>query len=348
MSDATEPTISIVLTTLGAPSRLRRSLPAAVRALEARGVDGDEILVVDDSAAERAGGVVAELLGSEASDAEDGDGRRTTRLVRVLETEANLGASAAALLGARRASGDLALLMHDDVALRVGAIEHLAAAFERDSVFAAGPSLVIEGDPEDGRTHREVRLVDDRLEVQPVEPARSAPAPAPGQVDPARATGDAAADGAPRPVTYLPAACLMVRRERFVSEGGYDPLLAPFTWEDVDLGLSARRRGERVVRVPAAVAELARDLPSVLDGLPKGLAEAVGERNRLLTRWKHLSTRAEASEHLVGLWRSVMEAGLAGDRDRLEAICLAFEELPAVTASRQAMSGAVRTLDDVV
>jgi len=343
MSEQAEPTISIVITTLGAPSRLRRSLPAAVRALEARGVDGDEIVVVDDSGAERASGVVAELLGTEDLDAESlatergdadaadaEDAPRPPRLVRVLETESNLGAGAATLLGARRAEGELALLMHDDVALRVGALERLATAFERDSVFAAGPSLVVEGDPEDGRARREVRLVDDRLEVQPADSAPSDP------------------EAAPRPVTYLPAACLMVRRERFVAEGGYDPLLAPFTWEDVDLGLSARRRGERVVRVEDAVAELSRDLPSALDGLPKGLVEAVGERNRLLTRWKHLSTRAEASEHLVGLWRSVMEAGLAGDRDRLEAICLAFEELPAVTASRQAMSGAMRTLDDVV
>lgn len=347
MSDATQPTISIVLTTLGAPSRLRRSLPAAVRALEARGCDGDEILVVDDSGAERASGVVAELLGSDPQDADAADdGATAPGFVRVLETEENRGAAAAALFGAERADGDLALLLHDDVALRVGTIERLAAAFERGgSVFAAGPALVVEGDPEDGRAHREVRLVDDRLEVHDAAPAASTSTSGGAGSEARRADGS---DRGPRPVTFVPAACVMVRRDRFVAEGGYDPLLAPFTWEDVDLGLSARRRGERVVRVADAVAEVARDLPSVLDGLPAGLADAVGERNRLLTRWKHLSTRAEASEHLVGLWRSVMEAGLAGDRERLEAICLAFEELPAVTESRQAMAGAVRTLDDVV
>ena len=65
------------------------------------------------------------------------------------------------------------------------------------------------------------------------------------------------------------------------------------------------------------------------------LARAVRERNRLLLRWKHLSTRAEATEHLVSLWRTVLEAGLAGDRRTLEEVCLADARQGAVTGNRE-------------
>ena len=114
------------------------------------------------------------------------------------------------------------------------------------------------------------------------------------------------------------------------------------------MGLSARRRGQNIVRVPDAYVRHHTSLASIWDQAPGGLARAVTERNRLLTRWKHLSTRTEATEHLVCLWRDVLEAGLAGDRDTLTSVCLAFEKLGDVTASRQKMQGASRDLEAVL
>lgn len=338
MTDPHASTVSIVLPTLGDAQRLRVSLPGALAAIESRGFDPDEILVVDDSGAERAATVVPEILA-------EIDSPRSNS-VHVLSTSVNSGFAAAVLLGAQKARGSLLLVLQDDVELGAGALGSLASAMKRDDVFAAGPRIELaaptrpfaaaaepqadaDGDAEQYAAP-EVRIVDDRLEVR--ELAADVPK---GDVDPV-------------PVTFVPATAVMLRRKSFVEQGGFDTLLAPFSWEDVDLGLSARRRGERVVRVPSAAVLHHAHLPSIWDHVPDGLARAVTERNRLLTRWKHLATRAEATEHLVSLWRGVLEAGLAGDRETLASVCLAFERLNEVTASRANMQGATRELSEVL
>lgn len=328
MSDIQNSTVSVVVPTLGHPERLRVSLPPLVRALEARGFEPDEILVVDDSGDERAAAVVPEVLGSL-------DAARSGS-VRVIASGgadgAAVGFARAVTKGAERARGSLLMVCQDDVALHEGALKALARAMRDEDVFAAGPVLrqSVETKPaaEGSRVVPQVRLVDDRVEVREVHLAGEAP-----ELERA---------------TFVPSTCVMVRRSPFLALGGFDALFAPFGWEDVDLGIAARRRGLRVVRVGDAVATHHGDLPSIWDGLDEDLCDAVVERNRLLLRWKHLATRGEATGHLVSLWRQVLEAGLAGDRRVLERACLAFDRLPEVTASRQKLAGTVAELADVI
>ena len=122
--------------------------------------------------------------------------------------------------------------------------------------------------------------------------------------------------------------------------GGFDRLFGPASLEDVDLSLCARRRGRRLVAVLDAVA-LHLDLGDGLgDLLDAPVARAVTARNRLLLRWKHLATRTDAADHLVGLWRTALEAGLTGDRETLEGIALAMDRLGEMAESRATLSGA--------
>jgi hypothetical protein len=157
----------------------------------------------------------------------------------------------------------------------------------------------------------------------------------------------------PVPVACAPSCALFVRREEFLAIGGFDQLLAPMHFEDVDLGLSAWRRGRRIVEVPAAVVE--HHAPLVEHGasrvedrarqtvdapVPAALSRAAAERNRLLVHWKHLSSKKEAHDHLVSLWRDALDAGLQGKREELVHLALALGELEAVNASRATMADA--------
>lgn len=324
MSEIQNSTVSVVVPTLGQVERLRVSLPPILRAIEARGLELDEIIVVDDSAEERAAAAAAEVLGVV-------DAAHQTS-IEVVTTGGGVGFARAVAAGAERAGGSLVLVCQDDVALEEGALDALVGAMQEGEIFAAGPVLRQSTDDpattDRGRVVPHVRMVDGRVEV--LDACVGGPAPAVERA------------------TFLPSRCVMVRRAAFLALGGFDDVFAPFGWEDVDLGIAARRRGMRVVRVGGAVAVHHGDLPSFRDGVDEDVAEAALERNRLLLRWKHLATRGEATEHLVSLWRQVLEAGLAGDRRTLEQVCLAFDRLPELTDSRAKLSGATLELADVI
>ena len=237
----------------------------------------------------------------------------------------------------------MVLVLHDDVALEKGCLDELTRAFLKpgpvapkpEAVFAASPRVTHAGaGPEvPAETTATLTLVDDRLTVFDGEPVIE---PQGGE-----------SEDAPRLASFLPSSAFMMIRQEFLDSGGFDPLFAPFSWEDVDFSLSARRRGRILIEVPraravhgqAGAASGSVPLGTSFETTAKDLTSRVIERNRLLLRWKHLTTRADATDHLVSLWRTVLEAGLAGDRETLEHICLAFDKLGEVTTSRAKVAG---------
>ncbi len=320
-------TISIVIPTLGNADRLGPTLAAVLCELDARGSRRDEVVVIDDSGAERAEGIVAEILAADEQHAS---------AVRVVATPKNSGLAAAVRQGASTARGDIMVVLHDDVVLAEGALARLVDAMDDASIFAAAPVVAPPGGV--AETSAILALADDRFVVR--EGADE-------ELERQGSAGDAARGL--REITFVPSSAFAVRRHAFREMGGFDSLFAPFSFEDVDLSIVARRKGLRLVEVGAARASHGAppsegfdgELPSAAsywDGVPKELVDAVIERNRLLLRWKHLQSRTEAHDHLVGLWRRVVEAGLGGDRETLQNVCLAFAKLPEVTRSRRAPS----------
>src|SRR4030095_3826855 len=85
-------------------------------------------------------------------------------------------------------------------------------------------------------------------------------------------------------------------RSLWVALGGLDPLYAPFYWEDVDLSWRARKRGWRIVHVPASVVhhEHSATIGSRFDARR---VRIVYERNRLLFQWKNLTSMRLTASH---------------------------------------------------
>ncbi|MEM6569962.1 MAG: glycosyltransferase [Planctomycetota bacterium] len=313
--------VSVVIPSLGNAARLSESLTAAVKAVDRRGVKRDEIIVVDDSGSSEAAGTVSEILAGL-------DESLKGRAVRVASTEGNRGFCEAVAKGFLEASGRYVLVVQDDVVVDEGVIDPLVDVLSRSKeIFAVAPR-VRASQPEEGvastfESAIQLALVDDRILVRET-----------GETQEELERGDL-----PRSVDVVPSSAFLVRKDEFLGVGGFDGLFSPFDWEDVDLALTVRRQGRTLMEVPKARA-VHRRLPGGLDeAVEPDLARAVRERNRLLLRWKHLSTRAEATEHLVSLWRTVLEAGLAGDRRTLEEVCLATARLGAVADSRSKLSG---------
>ena len=296
--------VSIVIPSLGNVQLLERALTALREEVRARGVE-DQVIVVDDTG----NGVLRSALDVGWPE------------VRVQVRKQNGGFAAAALDGAQAADYRLLLILHPDVVVRPGALTALVEAMQDEAVYAATPRVLDGGEDARPTSRRALAVEDGRLNLLETR------GPLPADED--RVV----------PVAFAPSCALLVRREEFLAAGGFDRLFAPLGFEDVDLGLSAWRRGRRVVEVPAAVVE--HHAGGTLAGhVPDTLARAAQERNRLLVHWKHLSSKREAHDHLVALWRDALDAGLCGRREDLVHLALALGELDAVAAARASMTDA--------
>ena len=69
--------------------------------------------------------------------------------------------------------------------------------------------------------------------------------------------------------------------------GGYDPVFAPFLWEDVDLCYRAWRQGLRVVHAPEAVCHH-EGSATLREQKTLAEREAIGFRNRVLFHLRNL------------------------------------------------------------
>ena len=152
--------------------------------------------------------------------------------------------------GMREARGDLLLLMNNDVEPEPGALGAMveSAASVTTDVCALAPRILRPDGTDEGgcavRLRHGLPLVD--LEG--------------------------------RGVPYPSGACSLFTRESWERLGGLDSRFAPIYWEDVDLGLRARRMGMRVGRVPGAAVrhQHAATMGSSSESM------ALRERNRLL------------------------------------------------------------------
>ena len=193
--------------------------------------------------------------------------------VRLVRRSDNGGFGPAANDGVKAAQGAHVLLLNNDVSLTHGAAERLARALlDSPDAFAAVPSIVRKATGEDeARTRIRFRLgvVSTSLGGKP-------------GADPAYACGGAMA----------------FRREEFLALGGFDPLFAPFYWEDVDLSYRARKRGRRIVH--AADATVIHDHGRTIGArLERRRVLRTYERNRLLFTWKNLTDATAWRRHVT-------------------------------------------------
>ncbi len=116
---------------------------------------------------------------------------------------------------------------------------------------------------------------------------------------------------------YPSGALAVYERLRWHELGGYDERLAPYYWEDVDLGLRARGRvagGDarfRAVHVPAATATHARHATVVREA--RWLRKTIYRRNRELVIARHLADPVRRRWHVAALVARAVRGVLSGD-----------------------------------
>ena len=202
---------------------------AAVASLHAQTQPPDEIVIVDNSAAE----------GDPLREGPHLEG------VRIVPAPANLGYGAGCNLGAASAVGDELLMLNADVVLTAGATSGLLERLHSDGRIAVvGPRIYSGGELQPsarafpslrtgllGRRSLLTRMLV-RTRRYPLEFKH--------------------AYGPGGPVDWVSGACMLVRRSAFESVGGFDEAYWLY-WEDADLSRRLLHDGWRVHFEPAAV-----------------------------------------------------------------------------------------------
>jgi N-acetylglucosaminyl-diphospho-decaprenol L-rhamnosyltransferase len=223
--------------------------------------------------------------------------------VEVERLDRNVGYGRAVNLGARRATGEVLVLVNDDCVCEPTFVERMAAGVDpgRGVVMAAGV-LVEPDDPERidsaGMELDRTLLPFDYLNGMPV------------------AVLD---QGVPHPIGPSAAAAAFWRSE-FLAVGGFDERLFAY-WEDVDLVLRLRRRGGRCVLASDARATHEHSATLGTGSVRKNYLMGFG-RGYVVRKWNAARparlARLVAHDLVVCVGQAAFDRNVAGVRGRLD------------------------------
>lgn len=83
--------------------------------------------------------------------------------------------------------------------------------------------------------------------------------------------------------------------------GGMDPLFLPFYFEDIDLGIRARKAGYLCLWEPKAKVEHEHEATINSDSFKQKYIDSIKERNHLLLTWKNINSPKRFFSHLFHL-----------------------------------------------
>ncbi len=302
-----QPGLSIVIPSWNGRALLERFLPSVVgaaAAYEATCRQRTEILVADDAS-------------------EDGTPAWLARNFPRLRCESSAqrrGFGPTANRGIRAASYTLVYLLNNDVALEPATLPPLAAHFNSPRVFAVAGQVydyqtgVLSGAGQLGRFRRGFLEIHRRYFVAE-----------------ALETG-----GTPWLTLFTSGGSSLFDREKFLALGGFDDLLAPFGWEDVELSLRAWKQGYELHYEPRS-AVWHQFSSTISPGFRRRYVRTIYERNRLLGHWLHLDSRGEFAAQGFALLGKLLASTLVGRWEAWGALRQALSLRGEIRVKRQSL-----------
>ena len=278
--------VSIVIPTWNGVELLKRFLPSVIDAARfylEHSHSPIEIVVVDDGSSDG----TADWLRVEGFVESPGEPKRDAGpALRFVRSSTNRGFGDACNRGFENARFGLVFLLNNDAQPDVDSIEPLVENFDDETVFAAHCRV---SDPATGqecgtgkvggfargfvRVHRSYVPLPDRVDHPDGELPRGR-----------RLLSMFAGGGA-----------AMFDREKFLEMGGFEPLLSPFYWEDVELSYKAWKRGYSIVYEPRS--GVTHQVSSTIGRLNRRRVRTIEQRNRLVFHWIHLHDPALMLSH---------------------------------------------------
>ncbi|MEK6302535.1 MAG: glycosyltransferase family 2 protein [Acidobacteriota bacterium] len=310
--------VSIVIPTWNGLHLLQEFLPSVIAAAAHYSKLSNvptEILIVDDGSADETGGWLRQV--GFRDNIERGDAETGGPGLRLVRNENNLGFGEACNRGFELAAHPLVFLLNNDVETDVDCIAPLVENFEDPSVFAAH-CRVFEFDSgrECGtgklgsfsrgfiRVHRSYAVPESREE-----------------------------SGPPLYSMFAGGGSAMFDRQKFLEIGGFETLLSPFYWEDVELSYRAWKRGYTILYEPRSVTR--HRISSTIGKLARRKVRVIEQRNRLIYHWIHLRDSRMLASHTAWLMLLAITAPLRLQPWFLASCLAALRTFPAICKRRR-------------
>ncbi len=346
--------VSIVIPSWNGLELLKRFLPSVIAAAINHSEKFNaptEIVIVDDGSVDEtvewlAGqGFVEETKGrvgagvNMAGQIIDSEGdasvnQRSMPGLRLLRNETNRGFGPTCNRGFEAARYPLVFLLNNDVDVDQDSIAPLVENFADASVFAAHCRVFdLEAGHECGtaklggfsrgfiRVHRSYVCV-------------------------AENTGEKAAELEERPQRYsifASGGSAMFDRGKFLEMGGFDPLLAPIYWEDVDISYRAWKRGLSVLYEPRSVVR--HRVSSTMRKVNQRSVRQMKQRHRLIYHWVNLHDERLMASHVLWVSLLALTAPLRLQPGFLWSLVTALRKLPQIRKRRLEEKRAARRTD---
>jgi GT2 family glycosyltransferase len=263
---ASEPEVTVVMPVYGHGEVVLASL----RALRENTSEPIEVVVVDDASPDDAGAVLDENV----------------RGARIIHNPVNLGFGGAVNVGAHAAEGEYLVFLNSDALPQPGWLMPLLETIRDDRNVGAAVSMLID---EQGRIQEAGAAISD--EGAPL----------------ALGVGCAADDprfAFRRSVDFGSAACLAIRRDRFLALGGFAPEYGRGYYEDADLAFALAAQGWPTVFVPES---RAIHLAGISTGDGKLEATLLENREVFRSRWPAQVRAQEPISHERDSDRAVVQ-----------------------------------------
>jgi GT2 family glycosyltransferase len=306
-----------------------------------------EIIVVDDGSTDR----TVEWLG--ATDPE----------VILLKKEKNEGFGPACNLGIAQAKYPIIFLLNNDVAVERDVLTHLVKYFSDPGVFAVCCKDI---NPKTGAVATAGKCGEFRRGFWRIhanyDVISQTPDPRPQTQDSKMEDGEWRMENGNAlrkslPSIFHPPSSILQYYSLFASGGfsafdagklrqlgGFNPLLVPFYWEDVELGLRAWRRGWKILYEPRAIVRHSTSSTIKTRFVRRQIAY-VTQRNRLITHWVNLHDRVWLIQHLSWVLVLLLWSGLTLRWTFWRSFFSALRELLAILDQRRKERRAMKLSD---
>jgi len=326
------PAVSVVIPTWNGLDLLEEFLPSVLEASSCyarNSLNPVQILIVDDASVDQTGEWLATqgFRPAQARLPSAADPKAPVEL-NFIKNEGNAGFGASCNRGFHQAAHDLVLLINNDVKINHDAIAPLAKHFNEPQVFAVHCRVF------DMQNHRLVgsgKLASFSRGFIRVHPSYV----------PSNRSG--ACSVQPLYSAFAGGGAAMFDRKKFEQLGGFEHLLSPYYWEDVELSYRAWKRGYEVLFEPAATAT--HRVSSTIRKLDQRAVSIIQQRNRLIFHWVHLHDPILLASHLLWLALLVLTAPVRLQPWFLVSCTKAVKMLPAVLARRREERQAARLTD---
>jgi GT2 family glycosyltransferase len=251
----------------------------------------------------------------------------------LIRNETNRGFGPTCNRGFEAASYPLVFLLNNDVEVELNAIAPLVENFADASVFAAHCRVF---DMESGREVGTGKL--GSFDRGFIRVHRSYVSVA--------ATTDEGASPSERILfcsMFAGGGSAMFDREKFLEIGGFDSLLAPIYWEDVDISYRAWKRGFSVVYEPRSVVH--HRISSTMRKVNKRKVRRMQQRHRLIYHWVNLHDGALLLSHIMWVALLSLTALLRLQPGFLFSVASALRKLPQIRKRRLEEKQAARRTD---